>query len=217
MQTLLARLKYVTAFFKQVLLHGLLTILPFSLTIGLFMISFRLIIRWLQPIEAFFHHPIQFLTTIPYATIANQVALLVVTIFCFGLIMRTLLLQRLIHYIEQLLFKLPLVRPIYSGIKQLIHAFSFNDKVTFKKVVIVEFPHTGVYSLGFLTSELPTSITPTVGQRFYNVFIPTTPNPTTGFFVMLPEGSFKTSALTPQEAMAMIISGGIILPERFML
>lgn len=199
---------------KRILLNGLLTLLPFTLTIGLFMLSFRLIINWLRPVQEFIEHPVDFLLTIPYKAIVNQLFLVALGIFLVGLIIRTLLLQRVINSIEELFFKIPLVRPVYSGIKQLIHAFSVQDKITFKKVVVVEFPRNGIYSLGFLTSELPHQIAPQPEHKFYNIFIPTTPNPTSGYFVILPESSFKSIDLTRQEAMAMIISGGIIQPER---
>ncbi len=201
---------------SKALLHGLITILPFSLTIGLFMFSIRVVVAWFKPIQEFFSHPIAFISTIEYKAIANQLLLVLLALLFFGLIIRTLLLRSIIDKIEELIFKIPLVRPVYSGIKQLIHAFSVQDKLTFKKVVVVEFPRDGVYSLGFLTSELPQSVSPQEGVKCYNVFIPTTPNPTSGFFVILPEGSFKTINLTRQEAMAMIISGGIIQPDRLM-
>lgn len=207
-------LKNIFRFFKQVFFNGLLSILPFSLTLGLFMLSFRIIINWLKPVQQFIDHPINFITTIPYKIIINQIILVALAIFIVGLIIRLLILQRLFDRIEELFFKIPLVRPVYSGIKQLIHAFSAQDKLSFKKVVIVEFPRPGIYSIGFLTSELPHSIAPISGKNFYNVFIPTTPNPTTGFLVILPEDAFKTIDITRQEAMAMIISGGIIQPER---
>ena len=200
---------------KRIFLHGLITLLPFTLTIGLFLLSFRLIINWLRPLQQFFEHPIDFIITIPYKLIANQLFLLVLGIFLVGLIIRTLLLQKLILRIEELFFKIPLVRPVYSGIKQLIHAFSVQDKITFKKVILVEFPRKGIYSLGFLTSELPNSLSPNGTTKCYNVFIPTTPNPTSGYFVILPEDTILPIDLTRQEAMAMIISGGIIQPDRF--
>ena len=137
-------------------------------------------------------------------------------ILAIGVVIRALFLKRFVLQFEEILFKVPLVRPIYSGIKQLIHAFSIQDKITFKKVILVEFPRPGLYSLGFLTSELPSSIAPTPNEKFYNIFIPTTPNPTSGFFVILSEKEFKEVDLTRQEAMAMIISGGIIQPERLL-
>ena len=201
-------------YFSRAFLNGLLTILPFTLTIGLFMLSARLIITWLRPVQEFFSHPIIFISTIPYKVIANQLFLLLLGIVLFGVVIRTLVLKKLIGQLEGLLFKIPLIRPVYSGIKQLVHAFSVQDKITFKKVVLVEFPRKGIYSLGFLTSELPHSIAPEQGNKFFNIFIPTTPNPTSGYFVILSENDFRPVDLTRQEAMAMIISGGIIQPER---
>ncbi len=206
----------ITHFLKIAFLNGLITILPFTLTIGLFMLSFRLIITWLKPIQAFIGDPITFLAAIHYKAIANQLFLLVLGILAIGIVIKTLVLRRFMYRFEELLFKVPLVRPIYSGIKQLIQAFSVQDKITFKKVILVEFPRQGLYSLGFLTSELPTSIAPNTEEKFFNIFIPTTPNPTSGYFVMLSEKNFKTVDLTRQEAMAMIISGGIIQPDRFL-
>ncbi len=84
-----------------------------------------------------------------------------------------------------------------------------------KKVVLVEFPRQQIYSLGFLTSELQPEIAPNKKQKFFNIFIPTAPNPTSGYFVIAPEEDLIIVDLTRQEAMAMIISGGIIQPERF--
>ncbi len=203
-------------YFTRTFINGLLALLPFTLTIGLFMLSARLIINWLKPVQQFIEHPIEFIVTIPYKAIANQFFLLLLGVVLFGFVIRTLLLRNLIHRLENLLFKIPLVRPVYSGIKQLVYAFSVQDKITFKKVVLVEFPRKGIYSLGFLTSELPHSIAPKNNEKFFNVFIPTTPNPTSGYFVILSENDFEAVDLTRQEAMAMIISGGIIQPERLM-
>ncbi len=207
-------LQSVSHYFTRAFINGLLVILPFTLTMGLFLLSARLIINWLSPVQKFIEHPIEFIATVPYRAIANQGFLLLLGIVFFGVVIRTLVLRNLIHQLEKLLFKIPLIRPVYSGIKQLVHAFSVQDKITFKKVVLVEFPRKGIYSLGFLTSELPLSIAPEKEEKFFNIFIPTTPNPTSGYFVILSESNFKAIDLTRQEAMAMIISGGIIQPDR---
>lgn len=209
-------LESIGHYFSRAFVNGLLVILPFTLTIGLFILSARLIINWLRPIQEFIEHPIQFIANVPYKAIANQFFLLLLGIILFGLVIRTLVLKNIIHQLEKLFFKIPLIRPVYSGIKQLVHAFSVQDKITFKKVVLVEFPRKGIYSLGFLTSELPHSIAPDQSQKFFNIFIPTTPNPTSGYFVILSEADFKSVDLTRQEAMALIISGGIIQPERLL-
>jgi uncharacterized membrane protein len=193
----------------SIFLSGLFTILPLTLTLALFNFSFKFILNWLEPVNRYIQPTV--LSRIPYA----EIILVISLILLVGAIMKIFVLRSLVHAIEELIFKLPLIRPVYSGIKQLVGAFSIQDKVTFKNVVIVEFPRTGVYSLGFMTSELPAEIAPNPVDKFYNVFIPTTPNPTTGFLVLVTEKDVTVINLTRQEAMAMIISGGIIQPDRF--
>lgn len=189
-------------------LIGLLTILPFTLTVAVFNMAVRFIISWLEPLRKFINPYI--LQKVPYA----EVIVAVVIVFLVGTLYNLFILRPIIHTIEALFFRLPLIRPLYSGIKQLVHAFSSQDKMSFKQVVLIEFPRAGIYSLGFLTSELYPEFSPTRKERFFNVFVPTTPNPTSGFCIIVPESEITIIDLTRQEAMSMIISGGIIQPER---
>ena len=188
---------------------GLFAILPLTITLILLNVFFRFIISWLEPV----HRLVQptFLGTIPYV----EVFLIIACIFLVGIIYRLLILRSIIHAIDALFIKIPLVRPIYSGVRQLVRAFSAKDEVTFKKVVLVEFPRKGIFSIGFLTSKFPSHLAPQKEKTFFNVYIPTTPNPTTGYFVVIPEEELTVVDLTRQEAMALIMSGGIIKPERF--
>ena len=192
----------------SIFINGLCALLPITLTLGLFTLSFRLIESWIKPIH---NLTPAFLIHVPYA----EIILILAFIFLVGLILKLFVLQHLIHSCEQILCKIPLIRPIYSGIKQLVHAFGAQDSLTFKKVVLVEFPRKGTYSLGFLTSELPLDLRPNPKKRFYNIFIPTTPNPTSGYFIIIEEEGIQEVNLTQHEAMALIISGGIIQPDRF--
>src|SRR5262249_46797328 len=105
----------------------------------------------------------------------------------------------------------------YIGIKQLVQAFNPHDKQSFKQVVLIEFPRPGIYSIGFITSDVNPEISPHSDRRYYNVFVPTTPNPTTGFFFMVAQECVTIINISPKEAMALIISGGIIQPEQFNL
>ncbi len=189
-------------------LGGLITLLPLTLTVAVFHTSFKILAGWLAPIKAYI--PEKIATLIPYAEIVS----IILIIFLFGIILRVFVLHTVVHAIEDIIIKIPLIRPIYSGIRQLIQAFSIQDKITFKQVVLIEFPRPGIHSVGFLTSELAPELTLNNPQKCYGVFIPTTPNPTSGFFVVVPESDVHVVDLTRQEAMAMIISGGIIQPER---
>ncbi|HEX2977735.1 MAG TPA: DUF502 domain-containing protein [Candidatus Babeliales bacterium] len=195
-------------FFKSIFFNGLLVLLPITLTIGVFNVAFRLLKGWLAPI---YRVEPAYLQSIPH----SEIILVLLLILLVGAIFKIFFLKRFLLFLESIVARVPLFNPVYSGIKQLVQAFTGQDKLTFQNVVMVEFPRTGVYSIGFLTSEVPTEISPNKAQRFFKVFIPTTPNPTTGFLIAVPEQEIRTVDLSRQEAMSLIISGGIIQPDRF--
>jgi len=174
--------------------------------------SFKLIRSWLEPAYISVKQS-GFLQDIPIPYI--EIIVIIGGIFALGALLNIVILRSLIYRIEDLIFKLPMIRAIYSGVKQLVNAFSLKDQMTFKEVVLVEFPRKGLYSVGFLTSALPPELAPSQDTAFFNVFVPTTPNPTSGYFLILPKSDITKTDLTRQEAMALIISGGIIQPERF--
>lgn len=187
-------------------LSGLLTILPLTLTIALFNLSYKMLKSILRPV---YRLEPEYLRTIP----ASEFILTLLLILLIGVIMRVFFLRSLVHALENLIFKIPLLRPTYAGIKQLVQAFNPHDHTKFKKVVLVEFPAQNCYSIGFLTGDFHPSLSPSP-DVYWNVFIPMTPNPTHGFFVVTQETRVKVLDITRQEAMALIISGGIIQPDR---
>ncbi len=195
---------------KSLFLNGLLIILPMTLTILLFKASFKLVKSWLAPLANYMP---QCLVNIPHA----EFLVVFGSILLIGAIVKFFVLKPFIHLIEeQFLMRIPLVRPVYSGIKQLVGAFTKKDQSSLNTVVLLEFPSAGIHSIGFLTGEFPKVVSPQDGKQYFNIYVPTTPNPTTGFFVLLPENKFTIIDLTRQEAMSLIISGGIIKPERYL-
>jgi uncharacterized membrane protein len=192
----------------SIFLKGLFTILPLTLTIALFNVSFKMIYSWLEPVR---HIEPEFLQKIPYA----EVVLVIVFLLALGALLNFLILLPLVHYFEDLILKIPLVKQVYSSIKQLINVYSTQDKSAIKQIALIEFPRPGMWSIGFVTSELPADLAPNSEEKFFNIFIPTTPNPTSGFLVILPAKDVKAIDLTRQEAMALIVSGGAIQPEKF--
>lgn len=199
-------ISYVGHYIWSLFLNGLITILPIIITIAIFTISFRLLKGWFEPLQTIVP---PFFAQIPHA----EIILGIIIIFIIGTILKIFVIRTLIHKIEKIIINLPLVRPVYTGIKQLILAFSSQDTVTFQRVVFLEFPRQGIFSIGFLTSEVPRELAPNKDEQFFSIFVPTTPNPTSGYFVMVPARSFTIIDITRQEAMALIISGGIIQPE----
>lgn len=191
-----------------VFLNGLLTLLPITITFGIFSFSVKLINGWLDPLRTL---KIPYFESIPH----GEILLVIGIIFFAGLVLKSFILQSILELIELIVSNIPIVRPVYTGVKQLVDAFSPSDTQTFKQVVLVEFPRKGCYSVGFLTSEITKELSPTQDESYYNIFIPTTPNPTTGFFIITTKKDFAPINITTEEAMALIISGGIIQPTRF--
>jgi|SRR5579862_3065525 uncharacterized membrane protein len=191
---------------SSLFLTGLFCILPITLTVAVFTITFRVIVSWLEPLKRF---GLPFLGKIPYSEVILAIAL----IFIAGTLYNMFLFRPIIHAIENLFSRIPLIRPVYSGIKKLVDAFSFQDKVSFTKIVRVEFPRPGIYSIGFLANQVDKHIAPDTSTKYFSIFIPTTPNPTSGFLIIAPEDQIAILEISRQEAMAMIISGGIIQPD----
>lgn len=201
-------LKTTMKYIKSLFINGLIFLLPITITFALFSFFFNLIKSWLIPLRKL---DIPVLEAIPH----HEILLIIGFIFLVGALLRFFILKPLVQFIEDILSRIPLIRVVYSGVKQLVHAFTSHDQLSFKKVVVIEFPIKGAYSIGFLTSQVPHQISPKTDEVFVNIYIPTTPNPTTGFFVMVPEGEYTETDLTRQEATALIISGGILQPERY--
>jgi len=200
--------KQIQTFFNYVwklFLNGLFTILPITLTVAIFKITISLIITWLEPLRQI----VPSYLDVPY----GEIIVAVIIIFLVGTVLKVFVLRSTINALESLLIKVPLVRPIYSSIKQLISAFSGKDKMVFREVVLLEFPRKKIYSVGFVTGKLQKKLRPNEDVIYYNIFIPTTPNPTNGYFIVAPKEDLKPINITRQEAMAMIMSGGIVQPE----
>ncbi len=194
----------------NIFIDGFLTLLPLCVTIGVISFSFTLIKSILSPLQQI---DIPYLHIIPH----SEFLVVLIIILLAGFFLKSFILRSILSYFESLVARIPLVRPIYVSVKQLVDAFSPSDgNPTFKKIVLVEFPRKGMYSIGFLTSEFPTQLTPAnKTELYYSIFVPMTPNPTNGFFIVMAEGDFTEIGISTQEAMSLIMSGGIIQPDRF--
>lgn len=207
--SLFKRIRHVIAEITTFFLGGLFTILPLALTLSIFYFAWHFINKVTAPLHDIIVPPL--LRSIPYF----EVIFVVLIIIGIGALMELVLARTIIHALEKAIGNLPLIRPIYSGIKQLTSALSMKDKASFTHVVLVEFPRKGIYSVGFLSSDFPAALSPDKATKMYNVFIPATPNPLHGYYIVCPEAEVIITELSRQEAMSMIISGGIIQPERY--
>jgi uncharacterized membrane protein len=140
------------------------------------------------------------------ASIISVVAL-VLLVYLVGLLGGLVVGKRIIKAVERALSRVPLVKTIYGGIKQIVEAVSLPNRQAFKAVVTLEFPAKGMRTLGFITGHINVD-----GQDFYRVFIPTVPNPTTGFFEICSPDRFQLTDISVEDALKTVISGGILAP-----
>jgi len=129
-----------------------------------------------------------------------------------GRLTRHYLGRKLIQVSDDLLLRVPLLNKIYGTIKQVKEAFAGN-KSSFQQTVLVEFPRAGMYSLGFITSDQRNEVQVKTPEAVWSVFVPTTPNPTTGFLVYVPENQLIRLQMSVADAIKSIISLGSVAPE----
>ena len=138
---------------------------------------------------------------------------LLLIIFVLGLIARNVLGARALAFGERLLTRIPIIRRIYLAVSQISEAFLSNKKGAFKRAVLFEYPRRGMWSVGFVTSEEaggPLRNMPP--DDYYFIFLPTTPNPTSGFMLVVPQSDCVDLAMPVEDALKLIISGGAVNP-----
>jgi uncharacterized membrane protein len=140
-------------------------------------------------------------------------ALAVVLVSAMGLLTRYYIGKRFIEWLDATMLRVPLLNKIYGMIKQVNEAFSTGKKTSFKTVVLVEFPREGMHSIGFLTSEQHDEVQMKTKEKVVCVFVPTTPNPTSGFLILVPEQKITKLDMSVADGIKYIISLGAISPE----
>ncbi|MCX7643450.1 MAG: DUF502 domain-containing protein, partial [Armatimonadetes bacterium] len=129
-------------------------------------------------------------------------------------IVSTVLGRRLAAFSERILLQLPLTRTVYGPAKQIVEFFVNPSVIQFGAVVLVRYPHPNSYAIGFITGKDVEQIDAAVGKRTVNVFVPFTPTPVTGIMLVLPEDEVIPVDLTVEEALKMVVSGGVVTPTR---
>jgi uncharacterized membrane protein len=140
--------------------------------------------------------------------IAVAVALLV--LYAIGAIASRVIGQRLIHWAERLIGRIPLVETIYSAAKKLVDVLRQKPEHNTQRVVLIDFPGPGLKAVGFV---MRTFADATTGQQLASVYVPTAPNPTSGYLQIVPLATLTPTALQGDEAMTMILSGGAVTPD----
>jgi uncharacterized membrane protein len=199
---------------KNDLIAGLLVVIPLATTIWLTLT----IASWV----------INFLTRIPkqlnpfdgmqplVVNLLNLLVGLAVPLSCIlliGLMARNIAGRWLLDFGERILQAIPLAGAVYKTLKQLLETILRDSNGRFRRVVLVEYPRVGVWSIGFVTGALGSEVRSHFANEMLSVFIPTTPNPTTGWYAIVPESDVITLSMPIEDAFKVVISGGIVSPD----
>ena len=224
------------------MLIGLVTIIPLACVLFVFIFSINKIHAFFKPVitktiieryrlspeelvelnyppevkeNSFFVHIAGQPRRVPklYVGIASRILaifLFVSALYIIGLLSGTFIVRRTLSLSESIVERIPGLKTVYRGSKQLVETVVNQQKQTLTEVILIEYPRKNVWVVGYVTGS--TLLTNT-GQRYLNIFIPTTPNPTSGFFVLCLEEEILYTNLTIEEAVKYVVSAGIVVPE----
>jgi uncharacterized membrane protein len=188
---------------RKRLLSGLLVLVPLGVTILILRLAFNLMSVFLSPgLELVFRNwP-------PAAIQVISVALFITLIYLIGVITAHVVGRRMVHLGESALLRVPLVKSIYGATKQVVDTLSRSQKASFREVVLIEFPRPGMKAVGFVTAYTSGPD----GREDCIVFVPTVPNPTTGFMFIVPSSEVERTRIPIEEGFRWIVSVGVIPP-----
>jgi len=136
----------------------------------------------------------------------------VILLTSLGYFSKYLLGRVFINLTERILDKVPFINAVYRSVKQIVETFGKENRAVFKEVCLVEYPRKGCYALGFITAESSSHVTDKLGRNLTYVFVPTTPNPTSGFLLLLADEEIHRIDVSVGDGMKMLISGGAVVP-----
>lgn len=191
---------------RSYLLAGLVIWLPILITMGVLHFIIDLLDHTLALIPKAYQPEQLIGIHIPGLGVILSLLLLVGT----GILAANYFGQRLMSWGESILSRIPLVRSIYNSVKQVINTILSTNSEAFRKVLLVEYPRKGLWTIGFQTGAVNAEISNKINEEMISLFIPTTPNPTSGFLVMIPKQEVIELSMSIDEALKFIISLGVM-------
>lgn len=207
---------------RNYLLTGLIVVGPVSITIYIVWWFVNLVDAWVKPLlpslsELQRRLPFTLPFELPSLPELPGVGLVfaVIGLTVIGALTANLFGRTLVSYGEMMLGRMPIVRNVYSALKQIFETVLSQSGTSFQKVGLVEYPRKGIYSIVFISTETRGEIQArhAEGEDLVSVFLPTTPNPTSGFLLFLPKKDVKILDMSVEEAAKMVISAGLVVPE----
>ena len=201
---------------RRYLVAGLLVWIPLGITILLISFAVRQMDKSLGLIPAKYQPSVLlqqlFMTQDPVHIPGLGVIFILLVVLLTGVLVANFIGRAFVGGWESLMHRVPIVRSIYSGAKNFAEIVFSDSSRSFKNVLLIEYPRKGIYSLAFQTSEYLGEVQARTGEEVVGCFVPTTPNPTSGFIIMVPKRDVTVLDMEVDEALKMIISLGVVVP-----
>jgi uncharacterized membrane protein len=197
--------------FKRYFVTGLLVVVPLYITIYVLLLVAGIMDSAMDFLPRFMR-PHSYL---PFHIPGLGIVVSVLVIAIIGMFAQNFVGRRLVEFSERFMVKIPFVRVIYNATKQFLDTFLNKGHQGFNKVVLFEFPRKEVWALGFMTGDTKGELKDRATVPMINVFLPTTPNPTSGFYIMVPKSEAIELDMHIEDAFKVIMTGGIVVPEQF--
>lgn len=189
---------------RRYFLVGLVVIAPVTVTV--------IVLRWIfETIDAILGRPLQ--AAIGFRIPGLGFILLGLLVLAVGWVVHNAVGRRMLNWWNDTVARFPVIGRLYNAASQIVQAVLGEQKRVFKRVVLVPFPSDSLWSVGFVTSEDSGDLGRYAGVPTCNVFVPTTPNPTTGFLLIVPKDRLRETAMTVEDAVKSIISAGSVSPD----
>jgi uncharacterized membrane protein len=198
-------MKEVGAALRKSFFAGLVVVVPVAASVGILFWLFNTVTNWLLP-RALRDGEQPLL----YRTLA--LLLFVVLVTLVGWVTRLMIGRRAVALTESIIARVPLLNRIYAFVKDVSNTMFAGKKSAFQRVVLVEFPRPGSYAIGFVTSEAGGEAQALTRETVVNVFVPTTPNPTSGFLILVPRRQLIEMQMSVADGMKLVVSGGSVVP-----
>jgi uncharacterized membrane protein len=199
---------------RRTFLTGLVVLTPVLVTVWVVRLVLQTVTGAVTPtIQAFIRALHIEQTWVQFIAPLIGLILSALVIYFLGTLAGNVLGRQLIAMLERLLMQIPVVRGIYSATRQFLQTFSGDKTTAFSKVVLFQYPREGLWTMGLLTGETRGEVQNETSESVVSVFVPTTPNPTSGWLIFVPVKDLKELTMSVDDAFKMIISGGILTPE----
>ena len=189
---------------------GILVMTPLILTIYVVWAFITFVDNLVVPMVPYYYRPSTYL---PFPI--PGLGLIIVFIFTtfVGILATGLFGRTLIRLWENILSRMPVVRSVYSAIKQILETVMATQSDAFRQAVLVEYPRKDIWAIGFVTGSTKGEVGENINKKMVNVFMPTTPNPTSGFLLFFPEKDLIFLKMSVEDALKLVVSGGMVIPK----